>query len=51
MMMNIISKILRALIAIVLFIGGIYLLMFMITHLFSVIVAVLVAVAVLVTGG
>lgn len=50
MMMNIISKILRALIAIVLFIGGIYLLMLMITHLFSVIVAVLVAIAVLVTG-
>lgn len=51
MMMNIISKILRALIVIALFIGGIYLLMFMITHLFSAIVAMLVAIAMFVTGG
>ena len=51
MMMNVISKILRAFIAIALFIGGIYLLMFMITHLFSAIFAVLVAVAMFVTGG
>lgn len=51
MMMNIISKILRVLIVIALFIGGIYLLMFMITHLFSAIVAMLVAIAMFVTGG
>ena len=50
-MMNVISKILRALIVIVLFIGGIFLLMFMITHLFSAIVAMLVAIAMFVTGG
>lgn len=51
MMMNVISKILRVFIVIVLFIGGIYLLMFMITHLLSAIVAMLVAIAMFVTGG
>lgn len=51
MMMNIISKILRAFIVVVLFIGGIYLLMFMITHLFSALFAILVAIAMFVTGG
>ena len=51
MMMNIISKILRALIVVVLFIGGIYLLMFMITHLLSAIVAILVAFAMFAAGG
>lgn len=51
MMMNVISKILRVFIVIVLFIGGIYLLMFMITHLLSAVVAILVAIAMFVTGG
>lgn len=50
-MMDVISKILRVLIVIVLFIGGIYLLMFMITHLLSALVAMLVAVAMFVAGG
>lgn len=44
-MMNVISKILRVFIAIALFIGVIYLLMFMFTHLFSAIVSILFAVA------
>lgn len=50
-MMDVISKILRVLIVIVLFIGGVYLLMFMITHLLSALVAMLVAVAMFVAGG
>ena len=50
-MMNVISKILRVFIAIALFIRVIYLLMFMITHLCSAIVAMLGAVAMFVTGG
>lgn len=44
-MMNVISKILRVFIAIALFIGVIYLLMFMFTHLFSAIVSILFAIA------
>lgn len=44
-MMNVISKILRVFIAIALFIGVIYLLMFMFTRLFSAIVAILIAFA------
>ena len=50
-MMNVISKILRVFIAIALFIGVIYLLMFMFTHLFSAIVSILVAFAVFAAGG
>lgn len=50
-MMNVISKILRVFIAISLFIGVIYLLMFMFTRLFSAIVAILFAVAVFAAGG
>ena len=44
-MMNVISKILKVFIAIALFIGVIYLLMFMFTHVFSAIVSILFAVA------
>ena len=44
-MMNVISKILRVFIAIALFIGVVYLLMLMFTHLFSAIVSILFAVA------
>lgn len=50
-MMNVISKILRVFIVIALFIGVIYLLMFMFTHLFSAIVAILAAFAVFAAGG
>ena len=50
-MMNVISKILKVFIAIALFIGVIYLLMLMFTHLFSAIVAILVAVVMFAAGG